>query len=107
MRHIIFIIVFTFALWPRVATAQPLFKTEHDWTITVGDARFGLRQSVQMPGEFRSTDVYLGWYSFHTRVLATHIVIAIALLLAVGVALEIWRERRYRQWKTQQLFADN
>jgi hypothetical protein len=107
MRRVIIIIVFGFALWPRAASAQPLFKTEHDWTMTVGDATFGLRQSVQTPGEFRNTHVYLGWYDFRTRFLASHIVVAMTLLLTVGAALEIRSERRRLQWKTPNSLAED
>jgi hypothetical protein len=38
------------AFWPLGASAQPLFHYEANWTITVGEHLYGLRQVVQTPG---------------------------------------------------------
>jgi hypothetical protein len=50
-------------LWPRPASAQPLFEYEHDWTVAVDGRLYGLQQVAQFPGGFRTTHVWLGWYS--------------------------------------------
>ncbi|MFO0917048.1 MAG: hypothetical protein U0872_01890 [Planctomycetaceae bacterium] len=74
MRNAIFVTGLAIALCPRFAAAQPLFETEHDWTITVGEATFGLRQHLETTGGLRSTQVFLGRLEFHTQWLAPQIV---------------------------------
>ena len=100
MRNAIFVTGLAIALCPRFAAAQPLFETEHDWTITVGEATFGLRQHVETTGGLRSTQVFLGRLEFHTQWLAPQIVGAIVLLLIGAMGAILWSERRYRQCKS-------
>ena len=35
-------------------------RCEHDWTLTVGQRTFGLRQHLHLPGDRRTTTVCLG-----------------------------------------------
>jgi hypothetical protein len=66
------------ALWPLSASAQPLFRVEHNWTFTAGEDLYGLRQLLQMPGDIRHTQVWMGRYTFDMRCRAEEV---IALLL--------------------------
>ena len=66
------------AFCPLGASAQPLFRYEGNWTITVSEHLFGLRQVVQMPGERRWTQVWVGRSKFDMRCRA-HEVIALIL----------------------------
>lgn len=82
-------------LWPLPASAQPLFETEHDWRITIGDGSYGLWQVVQQPGEFRQTTIHFGSHVYHTRLRAGEVAaIAVGpMVLAAAVALSRWRRR--------------
>jgi hypothetical protein len=66
------------ALWPLPASAQPLFRNERNWTVTMGERLYGLRQVVQTPGERRWTQVWMGRSTFDVRCQAEEI---LALLL--------------------------
>jgi hypothetical protein len=74
----------TIVLWPLPANAQPLFHYEHDWTVTIGEHQYGLREVVQTPGDFRRTQVWAGRYSFDVRFRAAG-VLAIVLLPPVAM----------------------
>lgn len=106
LRTIGILIVLGFALWPQVASAQPMFTTEHDWTITIGEKTFGLRQHLETTGGLRSTEIFLGWYDFHTQWPAPQIVTAAMLLVIGGMGLVLWRERRYWLWSSPKPPAD-
>jgi hypothetical protein len=67
------------AFWPFPASAQPLFRTEHNWTVTVGEHPYGLRQVLQMPGDIRWTQVWMGRYTFNMKCRAEE-VFALVLL---------------------------
>jgi hypothetical protein len=73
------------AVWPVPVSAQPLFRYEHDWTITVGDHMYGLREVVQMPGGWRWTQVWVGQHSFNTRFRAGEVVTLALRAPAVAV----------------------
>jgi len=51
------------------AAAQPLFKREPDWTITVCGWQFGLQGIIQIPGDFHRTRIWLGprYFEMHLR----------------------------------------
>jgi hypothetical protein len=89
------IVVLMVVLSPLPASAQPLFETEHDWRITIGDGSYGVRQVVQQPGEFRQTTIHFGSHVYHTRLRAAEVAaLAIGpLVLAAAVALSRWRRR--------------
>ena len=40
--------------------AQPLFKSENNWTITVGGWKFGLQGVKEIPGDFYHTQIWFG-----------------------------------------------
>jgi len=52
------------ALCASPVGAQPLFHCEHDWTIEIGGGRYGFRDVVQTPGEFRWTQVWVAGRPF-------------------------------------------
>jgi hypothetical protein len=52
---------------PLRATAQPLFRSEHNWTFTIGERQYGLRQTVKYPPDFRFTTIWLGRCCFDMR----------------------------------------
>jgi hypothetical protein len=88
-------VVLIVAFWPAPTAAQPLFETEHDWRITIGENAYGLRQVVQQPGELRQTTIELGPWRFHTRLRAAEVA-AIALgplVLVVAVTMSRWRRK--------------
>jgi hypothetical protein len=92
-RHWLWLLVIL--LWPVPAAAQPLFETEHDWRITIGEHSYGLWQVVQQPGEFRQTTIWCGPWVFHTRLRAAEVA-AIALgplVLVVAVTMSRWRRK--------------
>jgi len=76
-------------LWPLPASAQPLFRYEHNWTVTIGDHLYGLRQIVKTPGEVRFTQVWLGRYTFDTRFRAAAAV-ALMLLSPIDPTFGFW-----------------
>src|SRR5688572_16600470 len=70
------------ALGSSAASAQPLFKHEHDWTFTIGGRRYGFWDVAQMPGDFRWTQVWVGGWVFEparqtTRWRADRLVLAL------------------------------
>jgi hypothetical protein len=80
----------TLALGPARAHAQPLFRYEHNWTVTVGEHTYGLRQVAQAPGDSRHTQVWVGRYSFDIRCRAWAVV-ALAALPPAGPVARFWR----------------
>src|SRR5258707_56396 len=78
LRKTRYLFCLTILLWPTAAGAQPLFRFEHNWTVTVGDHLYGLRQIVKTPGEIRFTQIWIGRCTFDTRLRAAE---AVAVLL--------------------------
>jgi hypothetical protein len=67
------------AFWPLPARAQPLFHTERNWTVTVGEHLYGLRQVAETPGERRWTQVWVGRSAFDMRCRAEEVIPLIRL----------------------------
>jgi hypothetical protein len=67
MKKWIQILCIGVALWPQDVAAQPLFRYEHDFSFTLADRRFGVREAVQSPGEWRTTQVWVGGRCITTR----------------------------------------
>ena len=67
------------AFWPLRASAQPLFRYESNWTVTVGENLYGLRQVVQTPGDIRWTQVWVGRCSFDMKCRAEGLIALIPL----------------------------
>jgi hypothetical protein len=69
-------------------------RVEHDWTLAIGEHRFGLEQTMTLPGSYRTTTVHLGPVSvrskLHTGSIVALVVIPIAMLLA-AVAISVKR----------------
>jgi hypothetical protein len=59
-RILQFLTLILVALSPRISQAQPWIHREHDWTMTVGGADFGVRELVQEPGGLRWTVICAG-----------------------------------------------
>lgn len=99
----IVVIVSMIVFRPMSVAAQPLFDTDHDWTIDVGNATFGLRQTSQRftqdHKEFAHTRIFLGWYDFHVRVRAPHIVTGVIMIVFLTVGLEWLRCMRWHSTK--------
>jgi len=78
------------------ANAQPVFTTEHDWTMRIGGWTYGISQSSSN-GAWRSTTIYLGRVAFHSKLTAVQLLgigtgaLAFLLVAAVGLA------KRHRQ----------
>ncbi|MBW3600533.1 MAG: hypothetical protein KY475_25120 [Planctomycetes bacterium] len=90
--------LFAVLLWPPPAEAQPLFHCEHDWTVMAGERRYGLKEIVQTPGEFRRTQVWVGHRSFDIHLRAAAVAgLAMALPAAVILALCIAAARVSRR----------
>ena len=64
----------TILFWPLPASAQPLFRVEHNGTVTIGDRLYGLRQIVKTPGEVRWTQIWIGCCTFDTILRAAEVV---------------------------------
>ena len=91
------LVCLSIALWTTTAAAQPLFRTEHDWTITIADEPYGLKQVVQTPGDFRTTTIHVGGHTFQTRWRAAALaaVIVATPLAALLFALSCqWRKQK-------------
>lgn len=85
------------AFQPLTAAAQVGGYTEHEWTVDVGGATFGLRQEFILDGGYRHTRVFLGCHDFHTRLLAMHIlgaVLTLVTLVLVFASVRIVAARR-------------
>jgi hypothetical protein len=65
-------------LWPAPARAQPLFRFEHNWMVDSAAGRYGLLEVVQVPGEFRWTQVWVGRRHFDVRYRLAAAVTAVA-----------------------------
>ena len=83
------VLCLTILFWPRPASAQPLVHVEHDWTFTIGEQLYGLREVVQTPGEFRSTQVWVGGRSYHTRLRAIAVVAIVIATSAGGIVAAV------------------
>jgi hypothetical protein len=66
------------AFWALPASAQPLFRVEHNWTVTAGEHIYGLRQVLQMPDDIRFTQIWIGRCTSNMRCRAE---VVIALIL--------------------------
>src|SRR5262245_60878692 len=73
-----YLLCMALAFWPPSASAQPLFRYEANWTVTVREHLYGVRQVAQAPGERRWTQVWVGRSAFDMRCRA-HEVIALML----------------------------
>src|SRR5438128_7507747 len=73
MRRTRYLLCTTILFWPLPASAQPLFRAEHNWTVTIGDHLYGLRQLVKTPGEVRWTQIWIGRCTFDTRLRAAEV----------------------------------
>jgi hypothetical protein len=78
-----------FAFWPVSASAQPLFRCENNWTVTVGDQLYGLREVVMMPGEKRWTQVWIGPYTIDMNCRAAE-AIALVVLAPTDRLEKLW-----------------
>ena len=79
-----YLLCLTMAFWPLPASAQPLFRCERNWTVTVDDQLYGLRQELKIPGDIRFTQVWIGHYTFTMNCRAME-VIALPLLPAADL----------------------
>jgi hypothetical protein len=71
-------------LWVAPASAQPLFRSERDWTVEVGGQRFGFRGVVKTPGESWWTQVWIGGRRFEPAIVpADRWVLAVPPVAAV------------------------
>jgi hypothetical protein len=77
-------------LWPGRAHAQPLFRCEHNWTVTAGEHVYGLRQVAQAPGDLRWAQVWVGRCTFDIRCPAAQVV-ALAALPPADPIPRFWR----------------
>jgi hypothetical protein len=90
MPRACYLIFLTPLLWPPPAHAQPLFRSEHNWTVAVGEHLSGLRQVAQAPGDLRHTQVWVGRCSFDIRCRAWAVV-ALAALPPPDPVPRFWR----------------
>jgi hypothetical protein len=83
-------------LWSMPASAQPVFRSEHDWRVAVDGRLYGLWQIAQFPGGSRTTEVWLGWYSCEIKGPMAE-VLALAVLSPVYLMARIdWMT--FRRW---------
>lgn len=73
-------------------------RCEHDWTLTVGEQTFGLRQQVHLPGERRTTTICLGSKLVESELrafpLAAIIILPMGILgIAVVAAIGSWTRK--------------
>jgi hypothetical protein len=54
----------TLAIWTTPVDAQPLFRSERNWTIEIDGLRYGFRDVVQTPGEIRWTQLWIADHPF-------------------------------------------
>jgi hypothetical protein len=75
-------------------------RVEHDWTFVAGDQRYGMQQIVQVPGDLRTTTIYLGSRMLTTRLRATWIAALLVGSVVSGASLATFlgmlRARRNR-----------
>ncbi len=57
-------IIATFVL-PSVASAQPLARTDHDWTINVVGKLYGIDRLTVEPGHWVQTRIWVADHLFH------------------------------------------
>ena len=95
LRNSVLLIV---CLSAATASAQPLLVAEHDWTFSIGNARYGILQSNIAPGYMqRRTTVYcavpLFTVSVRAEVLITLVLVPVA---AFGTLLLMKRRTAVR-----------
>jgi hypothetical protein len=95
MRWRIAIAVLAICLWAATANAQPLYVIEHDWTVQIGNTRWGLLQANMAPGDWRTTTVYFGGAVFTVRAGARRVeAFAIVTVGALVVVPLMMRSRK-------------
>ena len=77
-------------LGPAPAMAQPLFRFEHNWTIMIDGHRYGLLEVVQIPGDSRWTEIWIGDHSFKTEYRLAAMV-TVVVQPSVKLILGYWR----------------
>ena len=83
------LVLLAFLLCPQAAHAQPLFRIDQSWTVSIGDNQFGLREVIMTPGELRWTQVWLGCCSFDIHCRAAEF-IPLVLCAPTDRALRFW-----------------
>ena len=48
-----------------IAFGQPLFHSEHEWTIRLDYRKFGIDRRIQEPGHWQQTQFFLGGSPYH------------------------------------------
>jgi hypothetical protein len=99
MRRTFLMLICMLAICPQNAFAQPLFITEHNWTVNVGEATFGMRQVADVTStrpEFQYTIIYLGWTGFTVPFRAPYILMGLIGVVTAIVLLEWLRSWRVR-----------
>jgi hypothetical protein len=95
MRWRIAIAVLAVCLSAAPANAQPLFVIEHDWTVQIGNTRWGLLQTNMAPGNWHKTTVYFAVPMFTVRARArTVAVFTVAIAGALAVVPLMRRGRK-------------
>jgi hypothetical protein len=62
-----------------------LVRYERNWTVTMGEHLYGLREVVQIPGERRWTQVWIGRCAFDVRCRADELIAVLLLPPAYSV----------------------
>ena len=47
-----------------IVHAQPLFHSEHEWTVQINNCKFGLDRRIQEPGGWQQTQIWLAGRPF-------------------------------------------
>ena len=82
-------------LWPRIAAAQYSYIEVRDWTLHVGNGRYGLQLITQLPAGLQSTRICFGEHSMATG-LPVAAIAGIALLLLLASILAVACLARWR-----------
>lgn len=62
--------------------------SEYDWRVSISGGSYGIVQEVLLPGEVRTTKIFLGHQTFSTPVRAIYVVMMVVFsVLAVFVAV--------------------
>jgi hypothetical protein len=85
-------------LFSRPAQAQPLFRSDRNWTFSAGEYVFGLREVIMTPGEKRWTQVWLGRCSFDIRCRAAEF-IPLALSSLTKFTPRFWSLIEWRSFR--------
>lgn len=86
MTRVCLLFWLVFVRMPDSVGAQPIFQSEYNWTMEVGEGTYGLEQIAQADGRFPMTSIYFGSHSItaHRRLVEPGGLILLVMFAGTG-----------------------